>query len=122
MCFPELRGFSLRGTVDILFTARQLQEKCHRQNRDFVTAFVDLSKGFDIFNREILWGLLERYGCTNKILLVQIMVSRVIMAGGDSSCFEEQLGVKQGCVVVIAPVLFNLYAMGVTMLLPEKRS
>ena len=66
--------------------------------------------------------MLERYGCTNKFVSVlrqfhKGMGSRVVMTAGESSCYEVQLGVKQGC--VIAPVLFNLYVMGVKMLLQD---
>ena len=33
-----------RGTIDIIFTARQLQEKCQEQNVDLYMTFVDLIK------------------------------------------------------------------------------
>ena len=33
-----------RGTIDMIFTARQLQEKCQEQNVDLYMAFVDLTK------------------------------------------------------------------------------
>ena len=45
-----------RGTIDIIFTARQLQEKCQEQNIDLYMTFVDLTKAFDTVSRE---GLLK---------------------------------------------------------------
>ena len=36
-----------RGTIDMIFTARQLQEKCQEQNVDLYMPFVDLTKAFD---------------------------------------------------------------------------
>ena len=33
-----------RGTIDMIFTARQLQEKCQEQNVDLYMTFVDLTK------------------------------------------------------------------------------
>ena len=36
-----------RGTIDKIFTARQLQEKCQEQNMDLYRTFVDLTKAFD---------------------------------------------------------------------------
>ena len=36
-----------RGTIDMIFTARQLQEKCQEQNMDLYMTFVDLTKAFD---------------------------------------------------------------------------
>ena len=43
-----------RGTVDMIFTARQLQEKCQEQNVDLYMTFVDLTKAFDTVSRERL--------------------------------------------------------------------
>ena len=45
-----------RGTIDMIFTARQLQEKCQEQNVDLYMTFVDLTKVFDTVSRE---GLLK---------------------------------------------------------------
>ncbi len=43
-----------RSTVDMVFTAQQLQEKCRKQNKDLLMAFVDLSKAFDTVQRDLL--------------------------------------------------------------------
>ena len=45
-----------RGTCDMIFVARQLQEKCREQHVGMYMAFVDLSKAFDREPRELLWG------------------------------------------------------------------
>ena len=36
------------GTIDMIFTARQLQEKCQEQNVGLCMTFVDITKAFDI--------------------------------------------------------------------------
>ena len=36
-----------RSTVDMIFTVRQVQEKCHEQNLDLYSVFIDLTKAFD---------------------------------------------------------------------------
>jgi len=41
-----------RGTIDMIFAARQLQEKCQEQNVDLYLTFVDLTKAFDTVSRE----------------------------------------------------------------------
>ena len=41
-----------RGTIDMIFTARQLQEKCQEQNVDLYMIFVDLPKAFDTVSRD----------------------------------------------------------------------
>ena len=41
-----------RGTVDMIFAARQLQEKCQEQYDDPFITFIDLTKAFDTVCRE----------------------------------------------------------------------
>ena len=52
---PESQcGFwSGRGTMDMIFTARQLQEKCSKQQRELYAVFI----------RSALWEVLLRIGC-----------------------------------------------------------
>ena len=44
------------GTVDTIFAATQIQEKCQKQNRDLYTTFVDLTKAFDTVRRQRFSG------------------------------------------------------------------
>ena len=41
-----------RGTVDMVFAARQLQKKCQKQNTDLYSTYVDLTKAFDTVSRD----------------------------------------------------------------------
>ncbi len=43
-----------RSMVDMIFIARQLQQKCREQHLDLFMASIDLSKAFDTINRELL--------------------------------------------------------------------
>ena len=52
-----------RGTIDMVFTARQLQEKCQEQNVDLYMTFVDLTKDFDTVSREGLRKIMAKFGC-----------------------------------------------------------
>ena len=52
----------------MIFTARQLQEKCSEQGKDLYRCFVALSKAFDTVNREALWVVLEKSGCPSKFV------------------------------------------------------
>ena len=47
-----------RGTIDMIFTARQFQEKCQEQNVDFYMTFVHLTKVFDTVNGVGLWKVM----------------------------------------------------------------
>ena len=68
---PETRcGFRPgRGTTDMTFSARQVQEKCREQEHDLCLAFIDLTKGCVLYD------------------------------GDQSGSFNINTGVKQGCVI-----------------------
>ena len=100
-----------RGTVDMVFAIRQLQEKCVEQHQDLHLLFIDLTKAFDTVNRAALWAILSKLGRPPRF--VQIirsfhdgMFCRVIENGDASDPFPVSNGVKQGC--VLAPTLFSL--------------
>ena len=59
-----------RGTTDMIFAARQLQEKCQEQNVDLYTTFVDLTKAFDTVSRDGLWKIMSKFGCPDKFIQV----------------------------------------------------
>ena len=43
----------------MIFTARQLQEKCQEQNVDLYMTFIDLTKAIDTVSRDGLWKIME---------------------------------------------------------------
>ena len=101
-----------RGTNDMIFTARQLQEKCAEQNLDLYHCFVDLSKAFDTVNREALWKVLAKCGCPPKFIKMlrcfhDGMQARINFGGDLSEPFPVENGVKQGDLA--AAVLFAIY-------------
>ena len=96
------------GTIDMVFAARRLQEKCQEQNIDLYSTFIDLTKAFDTVSREGLWRIMAKYGCLSKfITIVRLlhdgMMARVQDDGNTSEPFLVSNGVKQGC--VLAPTL-----------------
>lgn len=112
--YPESQcGFrSGRGTVDMIFSLRQLQEKCREQQRPLHIAFVDLTKAFDLVNRDALFLVLRKVGCPPVLLDLIIafhheMKSTVQFEGNISQPFSVCSGVKQGC--VLAPTLFGIF-------------
>ena len=101
-----------RGTTDMIFTIRQVQEKCREQHRDLYMIFIDLTKAFDSVNRQGLWSVLRRIGCPDKFVkIIQSfhdgMKGQVIDNGEMSDAFTVINGTKQGC--VLAPMLFTIY-------------
>ena len=100
-----------RGTIDMIFTARQLQEKCQEQNVDLYMTFVDLTKAFDTVSRDGLWKIMAKFGCPPRFIAMvrqfhDGMHARVQNDGEFSEPFEVTNGVKQGC--VLAPTLFSM--------------
>ena len=92
-----------RGTTDMIFAARQLQEKCQEQNVDIHTTFVDLTKTFDTVSRDGLWKIMSKFGCPDKLIQVvrQLhggMQAQVLDDREPSPPFPVTNGVKQGCV------------------------
>lgn len=111
---PESQcGFrASRGTTDMIFCARQLQEKSREQQKPLFIVFYDLEKAFDRVPRAAMWRVLKRFGCPdNYISLVRALhentSGRVLHQGKLSEEFEITCGLKQGC--VLAPTLFALY-------------
>ena len=100
-----------RGTIDMIFPAKQLQEKCQEQNMDLYMTFVDLTKTFDTVSCEGLWKIMAKFGCPTKFIAMvrqfhDGMLARVQNDGEFSDPFPVTNGVKQGC--VLAPTLFSM--------------
>ena len=52
----------------MIFTARQLQEKCQEQNVDIYMTFVDLTKAFDTVSRDGFWKIMAKFGCQPRFI------------------------------------------------------
>ena len=101
-----------RGTSDMTFALRQLQEKSRLQGVDLYLLFIDFTKAFDTVNREGLWRILVKAGCPG--LFVSLISSFYdnrkvsVREGNDKSpSFGVTSGTKQGC--VLAPTLFSIF-------------
>ena len=100
-----------RGAIDMIFTARQLQEKCQEQTVDLYMTFVDLTKAFDTVSRDGLWKIMAKFGCPPRYITMvwqfhEGMQAPVQNDGEYYEPFSVTNGVKQVC--VMAPTLFSM--------------
>ena len=101
-----------RGTAEMIFAARQIQEKCIEQQKNLLAVFIDLTKAFDTVNRHAQWQVLTKNGIPTKIVnilksLHNRMLGTVKINGETTDSFPISTVVKQGC--TIAPTLFIIY-------------
>jgi len=54
----------------MIFSARQLQEKCLEQYKDLYLIFIDLTKALNSVNWSGLWTVLSRVGCPNNFVKI----------------------------------------------------
>uniref|UniRef100_A0A5F8G352 Reverse transcriptase domain-containing protein n=1 Tax=Monodelphis domestica TaxID=13616 RepID=A0A5F8G352_MONDO len=99
------------STINMVFTVRQMQEKCLEQNPSLYIIFIDLTTAFNTVNRDALWVILSKLCCPAKFIkLIQLfhvdMTGEVLSGGKTSNRFNISNDVKQGC--ILAPILFNL--------------
>ena len=90
-----------RSTVDMVFVARQLQEKCREHHKHLFMVFIDLAKAFDTVPRPMLWGVMGKMGCPPRYLAVLRSLhngasAHVVHMGEKSEPFPVDAGVKQG--------------------------
>ena len=87
-----------RGTIDVIFTARQLQEKCQEQNMDLYMTFVDLTKAFDTISREGLWKIMAKFSCpTKSIAMVRQFHDGMLARVQNDGEFSDPFPVTKWC-------------------------
>ena len=96
----------------MIFSIRQLQEKCREQQQPLYLAFVDLTKAFDLVSRTGLFRLLEKIDCPPKLLSIFApfhlnLHGTVSFDGEISEPFKIDSGLKQGC--ILAPTHFEIF-------------
>ena len=65
---PQCGFRASRDTVDMIFSAWQLLEKCKEPNLRLYQCFIDLSKAFDSVKRSTLWKILLKLGCPERFV------------------------------------------------------
>ena len=100
-----------RGTTEVIFIVRQLQEKQLAANKPLYMAFVDLEKAFDHVPRDVIWWAMRKLGIDEWLVclvqsIYQDVRSRVRVGDGYCEEFGVGVGVHQGS--VLRPLLFSI--------------
>ena len=76
----------------MIFSLRQLQEKCREQGKPLYVAFIDLTKAFDLVSRDGLFVIQAKIGCPPTLLSIvksfhDNMKGTVLYDGATSDLF-----------------------------------
>ncbi|VDL81461.1 unnamed protein product [Schistocephalus solidus] len=101
-----------RGTIDMIRTARHLQDKSQEIWIHLYSSFADLMKDFDSVNRGGLWKLMQKLDCPEQLTHMVRKLNNGMMAyitekGAVSETFTVTNGVKQSCLLL--PTLCRIY-------------
>ena len=66
----QLSFMSGRGTTNVIFILRQLQEKYLHKKKNIYFAFVDLEKAFDRVPQTVLWSAMQKLGIDEWIIQI----------------------------------------------------
>ena len=106
-----------RGTIDVVFILRRLQEKCHAKGKKLCMCFVDLGKAFDSVSRKMLeWALRKKE--IPEVLFRSVMSlfegakTRVRVDSELSMELEVKVGMHLGS--VMSPFIFAVVVDVVT--------
>ena len=94
----------------MIFSLRQLQEKCREQGKPLYVTLIDLT--IDLVSRDGFFKILAKISCPSTLPNIvnsfqDDMKGTVIYDGATSNPFDILSGVKQGC--VLAPTLFRIF-------------
>ncbi|XP_076461714.1 uncharacterized protein LOC143294169 [Babylonia areolata] len=108
----RLQKLAERVTVDMVFSRRQIHEKCREQKTSLFVAFIDLTKAFDLVSRDGHFEILPKASCPPKVQSMiesyhSNMKGTVQFNGSSSEPFDIRSSVKQGC--VLASTLFEIF-------------
>jgi len=99
------------GTIDGIFTVRQMMEKCREKQQTLHMCFIDLEKAYDRVPRDEVWWCLRERNVPGKYVRIiretyVDATTRVRSTVGVTDSFRVQVGLHQGS--ALSPFLFNI--------------
>ncbi|XP_064111423.1 uncharacterized protein LOC135218910 [Macrobrachium nipponense] len=89
-----------RGTVEVNFIVKQLQEKRLEGNQELYCAFIDLEKAYNRTSREVMFWCLKKRKVPEKLVrLVKMIYNRMstkVKTVGETENFGVRVGLHHG--------------------------
>ena len=100
-----------KGTVDVIFIVRRMQEEYQKKDKKLYMCFVDMEKAFDRVPRKVMEWAMRKKGLSEVIVRAVMSLydgakTRVRVGSAYSEEFEVKVGVHQGS--VLSPLLFAI--------------
>ena len=110
--YPKCGFRAGRSTIDMVFSLKQLQEKCREQCKPLYIAFIDLTKAFDFVSRNGLFKTLKKITCPPTLLSIILSFHENTHSTINFDCTSSQFfkiasGVKQGS--ILAPTPYGIF-------------
>ena len=104
-----------RGCADAVFAVKLALKKRREHNQETWVLFLDLVKAFDRVPRELLWQILLKFGVSEKLVSILILLHKNFKVEFEIDSVNDSLpctiGVKQGD--ILGPVLFVIFIAAV---------
>lgn len=78
-----------QGTIDQIFPARQLREKCQKENFVRYGILFDQTEGFDSLGRDGIYKVIPKFGCTGKVITTLKLFRENLLARFKMIEFEK---------------------------------
>ena len=100
-----------KGTVDVIFIVRRMQEKYQKKDKKLYVCFVDMEKAFDRVPRKVMEWAMRKKGLSEVIVWAVMSLfdgakARVRVGSVYLEEFKVKVGVHQG--YVLSPPLFAI--------------
>ena len=91
--YPESKcGFRAnRPTIEMVFSLRQLQDKCREQQQPLCVAFIDRTKAFDLVSSDGLFKIFPKIGCPPWLLNI---IRSFHSSGNEGPCSFWWLNIR----------------------------